>query len=94
MEYMNVTCQVVVTFIGRTMSQNFYFNCKFLKNDTCDNVHQFSMAYGILKTLLYYFLIGTEVCFAVTSAGDSEYLDGGVMNFLKMTERSQTLSVA
>ena len=52
------------------------------------------MAYGILKTLLYYFLIGTEVYFAVTSAGDSEYLDGGVMNFLKMTERSQTLSVA
>ena len=43
------------------------------------------MVYVIHKPLLYYFAVGAEVYFKVTSAVDSHYLDGRVMKFLKMT---------
>ena len=74
-----------VNFLGRAVSQNFYFHCKFLKNHTFDNMGNFTMVYVTFRPFLYYFLIGTEVTFAVTSAGGSQQLNERVMNFLKMT---------
>lgn len=80
MGYVNLTCQ-----FGRTRSKNFYFYCEFLKNDTFDNVHHFTMVYITLKPLLYSFVVGTEVPFKMTSAGNIHYLDRRVINFFKMT---------
>ena len=80
-------------YLGRTGSQNFYFYCKFLKNHTFDNMDNFTMVYVTLRPFSYYFLIGTEVNFTVTSAGASHHLNERVMNFLKMTKRFQILSI-
>ena len=45
----------------------------------------FTMVYVTLRSLVYYFLIGTEVNFTVTSVGGSHYLNERVMNLLKIT---------
>lgn len=51
------------------------------------------MVYVKLRPFLYYFFIGTEVNFAVTSAGGSHHLNERVMKFLKMTKRFKILSI-
>ena len=45
------------------------------------------MVYVTLRAFLYYFLIGTKVNFAVTSAGGSHHLNERVIKFVKMTKR-------
>ena len=49
------------------------------------------MVYVTLRAFLYYFLIGTKVNFAVTSAGGSHHLNERVIKFVKMTKRFQNL---